>query len=153
MNNLTKRLNALERTNGKELNIHLWVDYTADGRIIHDGQIYSDSEALCDAKGITQGVVYLVSWSSDPAVPDEETRPREETAVKSHADGQEASQAPVDSVESVEGNPATESIVFNPFIQPMPEHLKPRQTRAIMPKTVFGPDSMFGNYAYPYWGY
>ena len=152
MNSFTKRINALERTRGKELNIHLWVDYTADGRIIHDGQVYSDSEALCNAKGITQGVVYLISWGNDP-VPGEETHPREEPADASHADGQETSQAPVDRVASVAGNPATESVVYNPFIQPMPEHLKPRQTRAIMPKTVFGPDSMFGNYAYPYWGY
>ena len=150
MSRLKKRIENLEHKVGgisADWQGYLPVWRYPDGRIQHEGQFYADTDALLDALGIIPGTKTILIFG----VAEQEPYPREKSTGENHADGQETPQDPVDSLECVVGHPVPETAICNPFMRPMPEHLKPRQTHAIMPKSLFGRDSVFGNYAAPYW--
>jgi len=65
MNNLTKRISALERTRGtgKRKKEVLWVDYVADGGLVYEGQLYESATALLHALEYEPGdKVQVVGW-------------------------------------------------------------------------------------------
>ena len=64
MKNLKKRVEDLERAAGigKKTNWYLWVDYTVDGGIVHNGRFYMDENALLRALGHTRDEVKFLSW-------------------------------------------------------------------------------------------
>ena len=119
MKGLKKRVADLEQANGGINWIMLSVHHTADGRIRYDGQVYADTAALREAKGIPQDTfVQFIHWNFD-SVTDEKPSPCEENAaVENRPDEQETPQVPVGSAESTEGRPVPESAVFNPFMRP-----------------------------------
>ena len=155
MKGLKRRVEKLEQAKGQDVVAIVGIERTDDGRVIFGGEVYDNVEALRTAKGFPPWV-YFASWMTTVPAPGEEPCPREETAGIYHPDKQETPQDHTDSVEGIVDDPAPEITVYNPFMpqpipRPIPEHLMPRQTHAIMPKSLFGPNSVFGDKAAAYW--
>ena len=68
MNNLTKRVDALEQVPGNESRPFLFVDYASDGGLVYRGVFYSSVDTMLKALGCERGGAHVLGGQAGKTV-------------------------------------------------------------------------------------